>query len=80
MNKLLPIILPFINVYDKYVEDTMYYLNPDKKKVNPNYRNAVPNPKQKELRTFIVRGVQIQAYNKKDAIKRYNHQSIQPKK
>ena len=46
-------------------------------------RRTVSTPRQitptklphRELRIFIIKGVEIEAYSKKDAIKRYNHKN-----
>lgn len=37
---------------------------------NPDYKNKEP---KKELRMFTIKGRQIEAYSKKDAIKRLKH-------
>lgn len=38
---------------------------------NPDYKHEEP---KKELRMFTIKGRQIEAYSKKDAIKRLKHQ------
>lgn len=38
---------------------------------NPDYKHEEP---RKELRMFTIKGRQIEAYSKKDAIKRLKHQ------
>jgi hypothetical protein len=48
-----------------------YFIN--KKVVHPNYNTAIVIPKEKELHKFIIKGCDIMAYSRKDAIKIFNH-------
>lgn len=41
--------------------------------VRPNYNPIVRKPAEKKLNMFTIKGINIEAYSKKDAIKRYNH-------
>ena len=34
-----------------------------------------PTQTKRKLQTFLIKGQEIQAYNKKDALKRYQHQN-----
>lgn len=34
-----------------------------------------PSQTKRNLQTFLIKGQEIQAYNKKDALKRYHHQN-----
>lgn len=43
-----------------------------KREVNGNFEKLVKEP-EKVLRSFSVHGIEIKAYSKKDAIKKYNH-------
>ena len=52
-------------------QENMYHQG--KKRVAPNYRNKVPQPAHQPEMRFTIKGVEILAYSKKDAIKRYNH-------
>lgn len=47
--------------------------NSDSKKPPVLLPSDIQRLKQKTLRSFSVKGIQIQASSKKDAIKRYNH-------
>lgn len=47
------------------------------KGVKPNYNTDVKPAQQKKLLPFTVKGVTIEAYSRKDALKRYNHRSKQ---
>lgn len=47
--------------------------NSDSKKPPVLLPSDIERLKQKTLRSFQVKGIQIQASSKKDAIKRYNH-------
>jgi len=43
-----------------------------------SHKEVKPNPPKnqpKKLHLFTVKGVEIEAYSKKDAIKRYNHRN-----
>ena len=48
------------------------YSIPYRKPDNP-YKPPTQN--KKNLQTFLIKGQEIQAYNKKDALKRYQHQN-----
>lgn len=43
-----------------------------KREVNGNFEKLVKEP-EKVLRSFSIHGIEIKAYSKKDAIKKYNH-------
>lgn len=54
------------------VENGCFY-GREKKRVSPNYRNVVPKPAHQRERIFKIKGVEISAYSRKDAIKRHTH-------
>lgn len=41
----------------------------------PNKPYKPTQTTKKKLQTFLIKGQEIQAYNKKDALKRYQHQN-----
>jgi hypothetical protein len=43
--------------------------------VSPNYNPEVKPATPKKLQTFTIKGVSIEAYSRKDALKRYNHRA-----
>ena len=55
-----------------YIQDENPYSIPYRKPDNP-YKPSTQN--KKNLQTFLIKGQEIQAYNKKDALKRYQHQN-----
>ena len=44
------------------------------RKTSPGCKPKLPKKQPKKLHSFNVKGKVIEAYSKKDAIKRYNHQ------
>lgn len=52
-------------------QENMYHQG--KKRVAPNYRNEIPKPVHRPETIFKIKGIDILACSKKDAIKRYNH-------
>lgn len=43
--------------------------------MEPNKPYKPTQTTKKELQTFLIKGQEIQAYSKKDALKRYQHQN-----
>ena len=55
------------------LDDNMFYTpRVPRREVNGNFEKLVKEP-EKVLRSFSVHGIEIKAYSKKDAIKKYNH-------
>lgn len=55
------------------MQDDMFYTpRVSRREVNGNFEKLVKEP-EKVLRSFLVHGIEIKAYSKKDAIKKYNH-------
>lgn len=52
--------------------DVFHTPRASRRKVNGNFEKLVKEP-EKVLRSFSVHGIEIKAYSKKDAIKKYNH-------
>ena len=71
MKKLLKMAAFFL-YFSGAVENGCFYAK-EKKRVSPNYRNAVPKPAHRRETIFNIKGVEISAYSRKDAIKRYVH-------
>ena len=71
MERLLKMAASF--AYFAGAVENGYFCENRKKRVSPNYRNVVPKPAHQRERTFMVKGVEISAYSRKDAIKRYTH-------
>ena len=43
--------------------------------VHPNYNKDIKPAPKRALQTFTIKGESIEAYSRKDAIKRYNHKN-----
>ena len=69
MEKLLKMAASFAS-FSVAVENC-YFCENRKKRVSPNYRNAVPKPAHRREIIFNIKGVEMSAYSRKDAIKRY---------
>lgn len=55
------------------MQDDMFYTpRVSRREVNGNFEKLIKEP-EKVLRSFSVHGIEIKAYSKKDAIKKYNH-------
>ena len=62
--------------YDEFYSDVRYrksFNTKRKKSFTKEQLKVLGDINRKQLHTFIIKGKEIIAYSKKDAIKRYNH-------
>lgn len=61
--------------YDEFYSDVRYRksFNIKKKSFTKEQLKVLGDINRKQLHTFIIKGKEILAYSKKDAIKKYNH-------
>lgn len=63
---------PF-RIYVDQINDIKEELFSDRRKVRMGFDPKPLKPLVKPLYSFMIKGVKIQAFSRKDALKRYNH-------